>query len=506
MAPALAPTVVIVEEMFRELQAHLFPGDGDEHGAVLGVQRVDSPRGTRLLVRRLYLAQDGKDYVPGERGYRMLTATFVRDTVLECADAGLSYIAVHCHPGAGATSLSRDDLASHDRGYPALRDLLDGGIAGGIVFSVNDVDGDIWHPGGERTPLKTVSVPGYPPVTLGRVFAGGHAGARYDRQARLFGDQGQEVLRGQKVGVIGAGGAGSLILQYLGRLGVGHIVAIDPERAELTNLPRLVETSYWSAGGWFAEEQRPRMLRAIGRFLARPKVKLAARSVRRACPQTRVDAIVGDVTSEEVAAALLDCDYIFLAADSMQARLVFNAIVHQYLIPGVQVGAKVQVNPVTGSVIDVFSVVRPVIPGSGCLWCNELISPAGLQEEALSPAERERQRYVDDAGVAAPSVITLNGVGASLAVNDYLMGVVGLADRDRPLRWTRIHALTGEVVREIPRGDPECAECRDRLGAADSRRLPTRNSAARSGARRASWEAVVRRILRHAGIGRLAGR
>ena len=37
----------------------------------------------------------------------------------------------------------------------------------------------------------------------------------------------------------------------------------------------------------------------------------------------------------------MDCDYLFLAADTMRARLLFNAIVHQYLVPGVQVGAKV---------------------------------------------------------------------------------------------------------------------------------------------------------------------
>lgn len=36
------------------------------------------------------------------------------------------------------------------------------------------------------------------------------------------------------------------------------------------------------------------------------------------------------------------CDYLFLAADSMRARLVFNALVHQYLIPGVQLGSKIR--------------------------------------------------------------------------------------------------------------------------------------------------------------------
>ena len=43
----------------------------------------------------------------------------------------------------------------------------------------------------------------------------------YDRQSRLFGDRGQAVLAAQKIGVIGAGGAGSLLVEYLARLGVG---------------------------------------------------------------------------------------------------------------------------------------------------------------------------------------------------------------------------------------------------------------------------------------------
>lgn len=43
--------------------------------------------------------------------------------------------------------------------------------------------------------------------------------------------------------MIGAGGAGSLIIEYLARLGVGHVVIADPERIELANLPRVVGSS-----------------------------------------------------------------------------------------------------------------------------------------------------------------------------------------------------------------------------------------------------------------------
>ncbi|MCZ7579106.1 MAG: hypothetical protein M5U18_19515 [Dehalococcoidia bacterium] len=38
---------------------------------------------------------------------------------------------------------------------------------------------------------------------------------------RLFGDAGQALLSQLKVGVVGAGGAGSLVNEYLSRLGVG---------------------------------------------------------------------------------------------------------------------------------------------------------------------------------------------------------------------------------------------------------------------------------------------
>jgi hypothetical protein len=54
----------------------------------------------------------------------------------------------------------------------------------------------------------------------------------FDLQSCLFGDRGQAVLRPQMVGVIGTRGAGSLVIQYLARLGVGHLGVVDPERIE----------------------------------------------------------------------------------------------------------------------------------------------------------------------------------------------------------------------------------------------------------------------------------
>lgn len=470
-------TLRVPPALMEELQAHLFPGDGDEHGAVIGASVVSTNRGHRLLARRLFLAEDGIDYVPGQRGYRMLTAAFVRDCALDCADEGLAYFAVHCHGGSDRVGFSPDDLASHERGYPALLDILDGQPVGGLVFARDAVAGDIWLPDSGRAELQHLEVPGRP---IRRLFAAPPArpaatDERYDRQARLFGDRGQALLSAQKVGVIGAGGAGSLILEHLSRLGVGHIVTVDPERIEPSNTPRVVGSNRRDLRPLLTHPLAPRWLQAFGGRRRTAKVTIAERVAREAQPSINIESILGDITDSRVAERFVDCDYLFLAADTMQARLIFNAIVHQYLVPGVQVGAKAQVAATTGQILDLFSVVRPVVPGRGCLWCNGLISPAKLQEEATAAEQLARQRYVDEAGLHSPSVITMNAVAASHATNDYLMSVTTLLDATE-LHWLKHYPRPNQVVTEIPRQDDDCIECgrNGRLAAGRLRVLPVR--------------------------------
>src|SRR5436190_756357 len=101
----------------------MFPGDGEEHGAIVAAGLVETPGGIRLLARELSIARDGLDYVPSQRGYRMLTGAFVTDHIVRCRDERLAYLAIHNHGGRGSVDFSPDDLRSHDRGYPALLDI-----------------------------------------------------------------------------------------------------------------------------------------------------------------------------------------------------------------------------------------------------------------------------------------------------------------------------------------------------------------------------------------------
>ncbi|WP_217369067.1 ThiF family adenylyltransferase [Nonomuraea antri] len=410
----------------------------------------------------------------------MLTAAFVREAALYCRDERLAYLSVHCHGGTRSVSFSSTDLRSHERGYPALRDILRGQPVGALVFAQQAVAGDLWLPDGTRQDLAEARVVGRswrslypsPPVSLDL------ADSAYDRQTRWFSDRGQLLLNRLKVAVIGAGGAGSLLVEYLARLGVGHLVVIDPERIELTNLPRVVGSTRWDARTWFTRDNRPEWMRRLGNRTATPKVRIAARVARVANPKARIETIFGDIADAAVAQCLVDCDFMFLAADTMQARLVFNALVHQYLIPGVQVGAKVQADRSTGEILDVFSVHRPITPDLGCLWCNGLINAARLQEEALAPDERRAQRYVDDPTVIAPSVITLNATATAHAANDFLFSVLGLLHQDAQHDFQRWVPRSNEMYYDGIRRDQSCPECglKGRFARGDAERLPTRAS------------------------------
>ena len=470
--------LILPAKLKSGLFAHLFPGDGDEHGAIISAGVVHTDRGLRLLARDLFLAEDGVDYIPGERGYRMLTPRFVMEKFLNCRDQKLAYLAIHNHGEGESVGFSEVDLASHERGYPALVDILQGQPVGALVFAKHAVAGDLWLPSGGRATLREGRAvggsierlyPNPPPAPLG-------VDLTYDRQARLFGDRGQSLLNDAKIGIIGAGGVGALLVIYMARLGVGHMVVVDPDRIDITNLSRVPGATRFDARTWFTANGRPEWLQRLGRRISTRKVDIMRRVARRANRDIRFEGIFGNVVDDAVAMQFRDCDFLFLAADTHQARLVFNSLVHQYLIPGVQVGSKVSVDKVSGEINDVFSVVRSVIPDSGCLWCAKLIDQARLAEESLPEEERERLRYIEE--VPAPSVVTLNGIGASHAANEFLFSWTGLRLPTSDELYLYYRPRERKEMTPKPLRKDACTECgmgtESRRARGDSTDLPTR--------------------------------
>ncbi|PND53872.1 MULTISPECIES: ThiF family adenylyltransferase [Rhodococcus] len=421
------------------LADHLFT-DGDEHGAVVLARVAAGPRGPRLLAEHVLLATDGVDYVAGEYGYRALAAPFVRDAALHARRLGLAYLAFHNHRGTTQVEFSGVDLASHRRGYPALRQIT-GQPVGGVVCTPYAAAGDLWLSDGTRTSLAEVVVPSGNFMRLRpKPAPTSVSDAQYDRQARLFGDAGQECFRKMRIAVIGQGGVGSLLTEMLARLGVGSLVLVEPELIEESNVPRLVGADVSDIGT--------------------AKVELGVRNARRANPNIYALPLRSRIESPVAWAAVAQCDWIFLAADSHAARHVVTTLVEEYLIPGTQLGVKIPVAG-DGAIGRVHVATRLLIPGEGCMWCNNLIDSTELAIDMHPELERDAARYVE--GVPAASVISLNAMTASQAVTDFMLTITQLHEEEAD--HLDVYVFPRNRVTNLikHRRDPGCDLCGDKV-------------------------------------------
>ncbi|WP_198670484.1 HesA/MoeB/ThiF family protein [Oceanicella sp. SM1341] len=125
--------------------------------------------------------------------------------------------------------------------------------------------------------------------------------ARYARQQILpeVGDAGQARIRAAHALVIGAGGLGAPVLQYLAGAGLGRITLWDPDRVETGNLHRQV---IFSAAH-------------LGRF----KAEAAAEVCAALNPDCTVTPVIGSIDPGTVEAALEGTDLVIDCADSFAA-------------------------------------------------------------------------------------------------------------------------------------------------------------------------------------------
>ena len=128
----------------------------------------------------------------------------------------------------------------------------------------------------------------------------------YSRQMALpeVGADGQQRLQSAKVAVIGAGGLGVPVLQYLAGAGIGELVIVDGDRLEASNLHRQT---------WYA-------LADCGEM----KATLAARRVHALNPTVKATAHTERLTNTSAEALLQGCDLILDCTDNFASKFLLN--------------------------------------------------------------------------------------------------------------------------------------------------------------------------------------
>ncbi|MEO0401793.1 MAG: molybdopterin-synthase adenylyltransferase MoeB [Pseudomonadota bacterium] len=239
---------------------------------------------------------------------------------------------------------------------------------------------------------------------------------RYARHIvlREIGGGGQRALKDASVLVVGAGGLGAPVLQYLGAAGVGTIGVIDDDIVENANLQRQVIHTDARIGT--------------------PKVFSAQAALEAQNPFVTVRPYHRRLTDEIVDDLMADYDLVIDGTDNFDTRYRVNAAAMRAGCPLVS-GALTQWE---GQV----SVFDPA-SGAPCYACIFPVAPA--PELAPSCAE---------AGVIGP----LPGVvGSMMAVEAIKL----MTSAGTPLRGEMMiyDALYGETRKIALKRDPNCATC-----------------------------------------------
>lgn len=147
--------------------------------------------------------------------------------------------------------------------------------------------------------------------------------SRYHRQMLLpgFGPEGQRRLLGSTAVLLGCGALGSVVADTLARAGVGHLVIIDRDIVELTNLQRQV---------LFDEHD---VADAI------PKAEAAKRKLAHINSQVRVTAVVDDINHDNIERLVEGADVLIDGLDNFETRYLANDCAVKHGIPYVYGGA-----------------------------------------------------------------------------------------------------------------------------------------------------------------------
>ncbi len=346
--------------------------------------------------------------------------------------SGEAIVVLHSHPGDHrAPAFSPSDDGGEARLVPKIHARAAVPVAA-IVVSPGGHLARVTEPGGADRPLDVHVGPLRPAARSAQ------ARSRFDRQIRVLGREGQALLARLSIGVVGAGGLGSHVIQQLVHLGIGRIVVVDPDRVAWSNLSRLVGAARFDA------------------LLRRPKTRVARRLARRVGGPTHVAEVRGSVTDEAPARQLMECDGIIGCTDNQWSRTVLNAIAYQYYVPVLDLGVELQTSGAMGG------RATWLTPGTACLWCQQILHPNRVRAEQLPPDTRvdELARgYIEGLDEPAPAVVSINGVVASLAITELLARTTGFAGSDPRPNVLMYRISDGVVRRSSVMPNPACPTC-----------------------------------------------
>ena len=229
---------------------------------------------------------------------------------------------------------------------------------------------------------------------------------RFDRQIAIFGIEGQNKIQSTKVVLVGYGGLGTFVLPQICLLGVRNISVIEHETFSATNRNRYL--------GFLNSDFNPETGIGIDKIL------VAKRIAKGINPGINIKLIKKKLESEEAFNAIMEADVVFGCLDNDGARSILNEVCIAYGVTYIDLASEVFED---GSFGGRIAIVKDE---NGCLQCmadgldqteirRYLTSEKQLENEA-NVYGVDKNNLATDSG---PSVVDLNGIIASLGVQEF---------------------------------------------------------------------------------------
>jgi molybdopterin/thiamine biosynthesis adenylyltransferase len=449
-------SLTLRDDHLEALAGHLLRDDGCEHAAYLLCNEVRIRHDPwNRQAHRTYLSSevlpvsDDQIVESSPTLVTWRTACFAK-ALKRAQQRGQVVAIVHNHP-EGATGFSEQD----DRNEPDLLQMaLNRNGEGTKILSVvltadRQLAGRVWLHPSERghEPLRAVRVTGRKCSLHFRDRGDGISPEAFHRQGLAFGRALNEDLRTLRIGVVGCGGTGSAVAMLLARLGIGHLLLVDNDIVDVTNLNRL-----HGAGQQDADAMRSKVATLAASITG---LGLGVRVVTR-------ESWVGDPECRD---ALRACDFIFGCTDDHDGRLFLNRLAYYYLVPVIDLGLAIEVGATEPPQLQSLDGrVTVLTPRAACLLCRDVVSQELAAGEAMrrdDPDEYEKHKaeaYVLGEGNPSPAVVTFTTELACMAVNELLQRLHGFRSETSDNRVRKFQLGLDRLPGHKPRpGCPICA-------------------------------------------------
>ena len=427
-------------EIYEEILEHLLPESPASESAGFLFVVPQPPESDTQVYEHIEWYPVHRDGFVDRSWYHLELTDETRAYVIKRAhDLRASIVEVHSHPGSRTAAFSYSDHRGFREFVPHVWWRLKGRPYFAVVVSPDTFDGLAWI----VDPTK--------PQHLDGIVVGNEVlkptkrssleidGERFDRSTRFFGQSGQDRLSTATVAVVGIGGLGTHVVQQLALLGLGRLVLIDDEDVAETNRNRYI--------GLRHDDPVPGLA----------KVTLGRRLAEEINPQIEIISIRDSLRSAEAFDAIVKCDYVVGCLDNDGARLILNMLCSAYAKPYVDLGTDILDDGASygGRVC----VVRD---GEGCLFCYDELDAEAIQVTLMNNEQRTDRATiygvpVDALGSTGPSVVSINGIVASLGVTELMLMATGMPRAPRKI--LKYYGTRGIVTVRTGSQEADCYYC-----------------------------------------------